>query len=164
MQTSGAELLSALESEASSENTCLCFTIGSLSYTVGIRWVSEVIRMEPIMMLPGLPNHILGAINLRGRVVPVFDMGLLFECPEGATSKRSVLLVLREEEVTIALRVDAIDAVQQIEEENLEPLGDIKLNSAQKELITNLVKEAHGFKLMLNPQKLLQGTDSSLGN
>jgi purine-binding chemotaxis protein CheW len=56
----------------------LTFHLGSSYYGVPIREVREVVRLCPITGVPNMPAHIRGVINLRGAVLPVFDLRAKF--------------------------------------------------------------------------------------
>ncbi len=54
----------------------LTFTLGSGSYAINVRKIREIIRRTRITPLPNMPAYVGGVINLRNRIVPVFDLGL----------------------------------------------------------------------------------------
>ena len=56
----------------------LTFHLGASYYGVPIREVREVVRLCPITGVPNMPPHIRGVINLRGSVLPVFDLRAKF--------------------------------------------------------------------------------------
>ena len=56
----------------------LTFHLGASYYGVPIREVREVVRLCPITGVPNMPVHIRGVINLRGSVLPVFDLRAKF--------------------------------------------------------------------------------------
>lgn len=46
-------------------------------FAVELRWVREVITLGHVTPVPGAPVHIAGAINVRGTITPVIDVGAL---------------------------------------------------------------------------------------
>lgn len=60
-------------------NRFLTFDLGSERYGITINQVTEIIGLQEINKLPEMTNDILGIINLRGKIVPVIDMGMKFE-------------------------------------------------------------------------------------
>lgn len=50
------------------------FYLGGEEYALTITRVREIIGNTPCTRLPHAPAHIQGLINLRGEVIPVFDM------------------------------------------------------------------------------------------
>lgn len=58
------------------------FELGGERYAVDLAAVQKVIPIGPITPVPGVPAHLLGAMNVRGRVLPVLDLGALL-CDAG---------------------------------------------------------------------------------
>ena len=59
--------------------------------------VREIIRHVIPTLLPGLPEHVKGVINLRGKVIPVVDLRLKFGFPAAASGERACIVVLQME-------------------------------------------------------------------
>jgi purine-binding chemotaxis protein CheW len=51
--------------------------LGAESYALPAAHVREVARCGTLAEIPGAGRHVLGIVNLRGRVVPVFDLAAL---------------------------------------------------------------------------------------
>lgn len=51
--------------------------VGDELYAVPIEWVSEVVAAPVVTWLPTAPAQLLGLINLRGEIVPLFDTAAL---------------------------------------------------------------------------------------
>jgi purine-binding chemotaxis protein CheW len=54
------------------------FTLQHESYGIDVLKVREIIRHTTITAVPQVPPHILGVINLRGKIIPVMDLRLRF--------------------------------------------------------------------------------------
>ena len=52
----------------------VCFRLAGEEYAVDITNVQEVIRVQSITPVPRMPVFVLGVINIRGNIVPVFDL------------------------------------------------------------------------------------------
>jgi purine-binding chemotaxis protein CheW len=52
-----------------------CFAIGDVTLAVDVSHVREVARCPALTPLPKAPHLIEGVIDLRGRVIPVVDLG-----------------------------------------------------------------------------------------
>src|SRR5690606_24971598 len=50
--------------------------VGAASYALELLRVQEVVRLMPIVAMRGAGPAVLGVMSLRGRSVPVFDLGL----------------------------------------------------------------------------------------
>ena len=63
-----------------------------------------------------MPDYILGIINLRGKIVPVIDMGMKFEKTKKDYSERACIIVIETNLLTAGLVVDNVDEVKQIKD------------------------------------------------
>ena len=85
---------------------------------------SEVLQMESFTgatPVPGSPPHVLGIVQLRGRVIPVVDLRARFGLPSQEPGPDARLVVGQVGERTVALLVDVAREVMSIPEEALKP-------------------------------------------
>ena len=72
----------------------LAFRLGAEDYGVAIQKVREIIGAQPVTPLPRTPDHVLGWVNLRGRIVPVVDLRrLLVMAPQEPTAETCIVVV-----------------------------------------------------------------------
>lgn len=86
----------------------LLFTIDSARYAIPAETVLEMVRAVAVTTLPGAPAAVAGIINLRGSVVPVFDMRHRFGAPPRRVAPEDHFVLVRATGRTVALHVDAI--------------------------------------------------------
>lgn len=84
-------------------------------YAVPIFLVHDIKEMLPYSRLPNQPPALLGVINLRGNIVPVFDLRRIIGLPPRPFDRKTVLIVLDIGEKMNAIVVDAIRDVATIE-------------------------------------------------
>ncbi len=60
------------------------FRLASERYAVETRYVSEVHPLRDLTPLPGTPPFVRGIVNLRGRILPVYDLKSSSRCPSKA--------------------------------------------------------------------------------
>lgn len=82
--------------------------------------VSEIVRAVAIAPLPGAPDIIEGAINLRGRIVPVVDVRQRLALPAVANSTEQFLVALQTTDRLIAVRVDDVEDVIEVARTSME--------------------------------------------
>ena len=102
----------------------LTFHLGASYYGVPIRDVREVVRLGPVTEVPMMPAHIRGVINLRGTVLPVFDLRAKFSMAAVEYSDRACIVVFdmqdRPRQATaIGTIVDGVDDVVMLAESQL---------------------------------------------
>lgn len=67
---------------------------------------SEVLQMTDIWSLPGSAPWMLGLVNLRSNLVPVFDLRRLFGLPPRAAGAVSHILVFEQGDAAAAILID----------------------------------------------------------
>ena len=70
------------------------FRVGGVGLLIGQDTVSEVMEQTSIYPLPNTPSWFPGLVNLRGNLVPVFDMQQFLELGDSIASKKHWLLIL----------------------------------------------------------------------
>ncbi len=82
--------------------------------------VQEIVRAVAISALPGAPPIIEGAVNVRGRIVPVVDLRRRLALPARTLDPDEFLVVLGIGDRHIALRVDDVDDVVEVPDDSVE--------------------------------------------
>jgi twitching motility protein PilI len=81
------------------------FKVGKMRLLIPSHRVSEVIDTSPIYTLPNSEDWLLGMINLRGNLVPIFDLHRVFgEEPNPETESR--LLTIDKGSEAVGMRID----------------------------------------------------------
>lgn len=86
--------------------------------------VSEVLRVPPLVRVPGAARHIAGIINLRGEILTVLDLRVLLGLGEQTSGSGARLVVVKSADLTSALLVDEVQALRSVSEQMIEPVGD----------------------------------------
>jgi purine-binding chemotaxis protein CheW len=144
------------EEEAAVEHSqFLTFTLGIDRFALGIGNIREIIRNTNLASVPLMPAQIRGVLNLRGAVVPVIDLAVLFERERIAINKRTSIIVIdivdQGEPMEIGIMVDAVAAVIDIAPERIEPAPSFGA-PVQSEFIDGIGKLDDGFVVILNAQ------------
>lgn len=98
------------------DNRFLTFDLGSGKFGIIINQVTEIISLQEINKLPEMPDHILGIINLRGKIVPVMDMSMKLNKTKTEHSGRACIIVIETDQLSVGLVVDNVDEVMQIKD------------------------------------------------
>lgn len=101
----GSALLSTV-SEA--EERRYGFRIGALGFLVKSKAHSEVVREAAICAIPHSPPWLLGLINLRSNLVPVFDLHDLCGLGSIVTPAQPTVLVIDVGENAVGVPIDAL--------------------------------------------------------
>jgi purine-binding chemotaxis protein CheW len=107
------------------------------------------VRVPPfITRVPNAPNYIRGVINLRGTIVPVFDMELKIGMPSTTLTDEARIVVLSVSDVMFGIIVNSVREVRTIYDSQLEPAT--KLSTAMdKRYVMWVAKPADGRLILL---------------
>ncbi len=85
------------------------FRVGSESYALPVAQVLEVADLGRLAPVPGAPPAVLGVRNLRGQVLPVFDLASVLGTEHGATADK--LIIAEEAGRRAGLAIDQVTDV-----------------------------------------------------
>ena len=106
---------------ATGGNRWLRVCVGHDSYAFELLRVQEVVRVAPVVAMRGAAHSVLGVMNLRGRIVPVFDLGLWLDVGAVKADERSRVVVVERDDELIGVLVTCVDDVVSLEREHVEP-------------------------------------------
>jgi purine-binding chemotaxis protein CheW len=155
---SEAEVRELLEEEEDTQKgRFLTFELGEESYGIEIKYVTEIIGLQPVTEIPELPEYIKGIINLRGTIIPVMDVRLRFKKLFREYNDRTCIIVINIGEISIGLIVDSVSEVLSIPDEEIVPPPEV--NKTGNKYIKGIGKVENGVKLLLDCIKLLDEDD-----
>lgn len=82
------------------------FKIGTLGLLIQLGTGSEVMQMPMVWTLPGAPPWFMGLTNLRGNLVPVFDLRQLLGLGQRAVSEKPLVLVLDQGDKAVGMVIN----------------------------------------------------------
>lgn len=95
--------------------------VGDDRYAVELLRVQEVVRLAPLIAVRGAVPSLLGVMNLRGRVVPVHDLGRWLRRTPVQIDERSRIVVLEFQDELVGLLVTAVTDVVTLDGPQIEP-------------------------------------------
>ncbi len=97
------------------------FKLGREEYGVSILQVQEITRITEITRVPHSPDYIKGVMNLRGSVLPVIDLKKRLNLPPQDYTDDTRIIIIKVEDVTVGMIVDAVSEVTTIDQSSIEP-------------------------------------------
>jgi chemotaxis signal transduction protein len=98
--------------------------VGEEHFGIPIMQVYEIIFVPKLTGIAKAPESIIGVINLRGQIIPVIDLRLVFAKPRGESTKRQRIVVTQSQGKVIGLLVDEVTEVLRIQSSGLEAVPD----------------------------------------
>jgi purine-binding chemotaxis protein CheW len=160
---------SSADSDASRESaqSFVVFRLGGEGYALEVMRVQEVLDMQSLTEVPGGPKYLLGVINLRGHVVPVFDLRLKFGLAKDVKLTRAPCVLIVEfgtgSEVQIrGLLVDRVSDVLEFSPEEVQAAPQLGLGKATP-FVRGLIRHQEGFLLVLDVDRVFSTLGISNG-
>ncbi|HUQ08710.1 MAG TPA: chemotaxis protein CheW [Steroidobacteraceae bacterium] len=97
------------------------FRLAAERYAVETRLVSEVHVLRELTPLPGTPPFVRGIVNLRGRILPVYDLKKFFGLPEQGLTDLHRIVVVNGGDFEIGLLADVVTGVRTLSPAALSP-------------------------------------------
>lgn len=142
------------------EGKYMTFRSGQEYFGLEIRYVQQIIRYQDVTVIPETEDYIKGLINLRGRIIPVVDVGVRFKQGQCEYNDKTCILVINVKSTTVGLVVEQIAEVVEIEEKDILPPPSLgRSDRAHNKYVYGIGKVGNTVKLLLDPEKLLYDED-----
>ncbi|EWY39826.1 chemotaxis protein CheW [Skermanella stibiiresistens SB22] len=141
----------------SAEEQYVTFTVGSEEYGVNILSVREIRGWTIETKLPNMPDYVRGVVNLRGIIIPIFDLRARFGGGRTEVTKRHVVVVLQVGERTRGVLVDAISDILTVAHDAVRPPPDIDGGLIEQQYLSGLVIAENRMVTLLDVTRLFAG-------
>lgn len=149
------EMYNEITTQAMKEGTeVLVFYIEDVLYAIDIKYVVEIIGMQPITQVPKIPEYIKGVINIRGKVVPVMSVRKKFQLEEIEYTERTCIIVVELNDISVGLIVDGVSEVLTVDSGEICHMMDYR-KSNKNNYISNVIENKGDNKLLLDIEKLV---------
>lgn len=136
------------------EDQYVTFTVGDEEYGVKILSVREIRGWTPESKLPNLPDYVRGVINLRGVIIPIFDLRARFGGGATQVSKRHVVVVIQVRHRVRGILVDAISDILSIRRNEIQPPPDLESGLVEAEYLSGLYTAENRLVTLLDVDRL----------
>lgn len=103
----------------------LTFTLDEEAYAIDVARVREILELPHITKMPRMPRFMRGVLNLRGNVVPVIDLRLVFGLSSAEDSVDTCIIIVEvrtdNETVVLGSLADSVQEVIDLGPEQIEP-------------------------------------------
>ncbi len=140
----------------------LTFNLAREGYGLEIRHVTEIIGIQPVTSVPDMPRHVIGVLNLRGKVIPIIDVRLRFGLPPRDYDERTCIVVVNVLDHSVGLVVDKVSEVVDISPREIEPPPATGKDSGR--YIQGMGKIDQTVKILLDVEALINDEHMSMGD
>lgn len=142
-----------------SNDKFLTFMLAGEHYGIRLGVIQEIIRIMDITPVPHVPDYIRGVINLRGKVLPVITLRRKFAMEPAEDNKRTCIIVVQvehnDETLTMGLIVDAVNEVQNIPQDHIEPPPSFGDDDLSEDFLEGVGKIDKRVVMLLNIDRVL---------
>lgn len=147
-----------MQAQKSETKKYLSFLLGERAYAINILKIKELIEYGEITPIPRMPEFILGAINLRGSLVPVIDLMNRLGQEQGHINKRSCVVIvelsMNNAALCVGLMVDAVSRVIDFNTTDIEDAPNFGGN-IDVDFIEGMGKSEEDFIIILDIDRIL---------
>ena len=135
--------------------TYVLFRLGSEVYGLPVSAVTGVVRFKAPTLVPRASESVLGVINLRGRVLPVVDVGRRFSGTRFEETATSRIVVIEDEHGTAGIAVDQASEVVTFQADAVRPVPESVLSAQTARVFAGMVERPGGLVVLLDPTALM---------
>ena len=133
--------LPASGAEISASDEYLTFGIDQQYYGIDILAVREIRAWTEVTNLPNTPDFVRGIINLRGTIVPIYDLRVRFGGGRTNPTRVHVVIVVEAVNGTFGLLVDSVSDILSIEQRDLQSVPETGMDADSRFLRALVARE-----------------------
>lgn len=119
-------------------NQFLTFTVMDEEFGVDIMTVREIKGWTESTRLPNTPDFMRGVMNLRGLIIPIFDLRARFSGAQTNANSSNVVIILAVQERNIGILVDSVSDILTVANTEIKPTPEID-GRANADFISGLI-------------------------
>lgn len=129
------------------------FAIDNELYGVDIMAVREIKAWTEVTRLPRQAEFVRGVLNLRGVVVPIFDLRCRFGAGMTDATPTHVVIIVQIQGKLVGLLVDRVSDILTIQEAEIQPVPDT-VGASEDELFSGIVAVGGEMIALLDLEKV----------
>ncbi|MEK9971282.1 MAG: chemotaxis protein CheW [Ferrovibrio sp.] len=133
----------------------LTFAISGQDYGVDILSVREIRGWSPETPLPNVPASVRGVVNLRGQVIPIFDLRLRLNAEATAPTATHVVIIVEAQAGIYGLLVDAVSDIASLDDTELQAVPET-VADAEHGFLTALATRNERMVSLLDLNRLVE--------
>lgn len=145
------------ELPSSAQDSLLTFSLDEQAFALWLSDTVGVVRAVAITPLAGAPPVVEGIVNVRGDIVPVFDVRARFGLASLPVRRSDQLLLARASGRTVALRVDRALGIVEVAPEDLKEIQEVARSVGG---VAGVAKLAHGLTVIADLETFLTAAEA----
>ncbi|HTZ37215.1 MAG TPA: chemotaxis protein CheW [Stellaceae bacterium] len=145
--------LAAPAADAGAVQQYVTFTIGAEEYGVDIMAVREIKAWTATTALPNSPDYVRGVVNLRGHIIPIYDLRCRFDQGLTEPTPTHVILIVTIADRVVGILADTVSDILSIRTEDIRPVPMMDRN-VDAEFLSGLVSVQDRMVALLTLDRL----------
>lgn len=137
------------------EHSFLSVGYRDTKYAIDADSVQEIVWLPELSAIEEQPPYIRGIFNLRGHIIPVFDLGQRFGYGTEQPSIEHRVVVIAQHGRRVGLLVHVLLDLMQVADEEIEGVDHYQLPGSEARYIRGVVKQEDSLYLLLDFEALL---------
>lgn len=139
----------------------LSFTVQNETYGVDIMSIIEIRGWVDTMPLPKTPDYMIGVLNLRGIVVPIFDLRSRFGLGSTEVKSTNVVIVLSIQGRKFGILVDTVSDIITLDHNQISASPDVQTSLEDRFIRGIITSDDNNMVILLNVEALFSKDDIS---
>jgi len=131
----------------------LSFSVGAEDYAIDILAVREIKGWTRTTALPNQPDYVLGVLNLRGAIVPVYDLRCRFGQGVTETTPKHVVIIVAVADRLMGLLVDQVSDILSAAPDSIGPVPETT-HSAEHAYLSGIITVGESMVVLLSLETL----------
>ncbi|MCK5538660.1 MAG: purine-binding chemotaxis protein CheW [Bacteroidales bacterium] len=110
-----------LEDDLKSKWSGIGFRMGHYNFVIAMEFVVEIMKFPPISQVPGSKEWVRGIANIRGNLLPIFDLQGFLDKTLTQIKRETRILSIAKNELNAGLIVDEIYGMKYFDQINFNP-------------------------------------------
>lgn len=132
----------------------VCFELAGQRYIFRIERIQEIVIPSGITRIPEVPAYVEGVSNLRGTIIPIINLRMLFGLERREVDAETRTIVLNVGDRTMGCTVDAVARVLRVAADAIEPAPDMVAGSSSRP-IEGFARVGDEILILLDVDRLL---------
>jgi purine-binding chemotaxis protein CheW len=131
----------------------IVFNISDQKYGLKVKYIEDIIAKYTYIQIPGAPKNILGALNLKNKIVIALDPSLILEANYPSITSTNFGIVISHNSALYCLVVNHIYNILDLQSNNIKPLP-LDMSHPHKEIFSGICNEYEDSIFLLDKDKL----------
>lgn len=153
MTALSGEVENAQNAKSGFSRQFITFRIRNEEYAIDIMAVREIKGWTETTTLPNQPEFIRGVLNLRGTIVPVFDLRCRFGMGLTDATATHVVIIVSVLDRIVGLLVDAVSDILTVSSSEIRPVPDLD-RTVSAEFLSGIISVNDSMVVLLSLEKL----------